>query len=104
MRRMNRHELLDAVKLRLSCEVLARFPISQIRAHARANLIRWRSQGSWSATYDEWLTIIESADDSLLITRMSSLDEDSVRLRQSIPYVGMLDQSTVQKIKDEILK
>jgi len=97
----NRHKQLDAIKHRLSCEVLAQFPMSQIRAHARANLIRWRSQGNWSATYGEWLTIIDSEDDSLLITRMSARDEESVRLRQSMPYVGMLDQSIVHKIKNE---
>jgi hypothetical protein len=99
----NRHDLLDAIKHRLSCEVLERFPISKIREHSRANLERWKAHGNWGPTYDEWLGIIEANDDYILVYRMVGLDEESNRLRQSMPYVGMLDQSIVRQIHEEYL-
>jgi hypothetical protein len=104
MDRKNKHNRLDAMKLRLSCEVLAQFSLAAIRAHARANLLRWKNQGSWGPAYDEWLRIIESTEDSLLISCMVGLDENSNRLRQSIPYVGMLNQEVVMSIKAEFMR
>jgi hypothetical protein len=103
-RKSNRHDLLDTIKHHLSCEVLARFPLSTIRDHSRANLERWQAQGNWGPTYDEWRKIIESNDDLALICRMVGLDEDSNRLRQSMPYVGLLNQSIVRKIRKGCLR
>jgi len=99
MEQENKHHYLDAIKLRLSREVVARFSLPSIRAHAKANLLRWKTQGSWGPTYDEWLRIIDSADDSSLTSYMIGLDENSNRLRQSMPYVGMLGQGVVRSIK-----
>ena len=69
------------------CEVLARFSIAVIREQARDNLLRSRANGAWSQVYDEWLAIVESNDDQRLIACMVDLDQESDRLRQSMPYV-----------------
>lgn len=100
----NPHDRLDALKHQLSCEVLSRFPLSVIRDHARANLMRWKDQGSWGPTYEEWLAILDSNDDQVLKKCMESLDENSNRMRQSIPYVGMLPQEVVLSIYAEFLR
>jgi len=104
MEQKNKHNCLDAMKLRLSSEVLARFSLVAIRTHATANLLRWKNQGTWGAAYDEWFKIIESADDSVLISYMIGLDENSNRLRQSAPYVGMLDQNIIMKVKADFTR
>ncbi|KFC61901.1 hypothetical protein [Massilia sp. LC238] len=101
MSETNPHHRLDAIKYRLSSEVLSRFPLSVIREHARANLLRWKAQDSWGPTYEEWLAILDSNDDKLLRECMESLDANSNRLRQSIPYVGMLPQDVVLSIYAE---
>jgi hypothetical protein len=41
MSESNLHNRLYALKHRLSCEVLAKFPLSVICEHARTNLLRW---------------------------------------------------------------
>lgn len=96
------HDALDTMKHRISCEVLARFSVPLIRQQARDNLDRWRKQGAWSKVYDEWLAIIDSNDDQRLISRMVGMDQESNRLRQSMPYVGLLDQALVRQIHEEI--
>ena len=100
----NQHDALDNMKHRISCEVLARFSIAVIRQQARDNLARWRANGAWSKTYDEWQAIIESNDDHALVARMVGLDQDSNRLRQSMPYVGLLDQTRVRQLHEEIAR
>jgi hypothetical protein len=89
---------LDNMKHRISCEVLSRFPVNTIRERSKENLQRWRSQGTWSKSYDEWLGVLESPDDLDLISIMVGTSERSKRLRQSMPYVGMLDQTLVMQI------
>lgn len=101
MDQINKHNCLDEIKRRLSSEVLARFSLAAIRAHAKENLLRWKKKGTWGAAYEEWFMIIEFAEDSVLTSYMIGLDENSNRLRQSIPYVGMLDQDVVRSIKAE---
>ena len=101
MEQKNKHHYLDSIKLHLSREVVARFSLPSIRAHAKANLLRWKTQGSWGPTYDEWLRIIDSADDSLLTSYMIGLDENSNRLRQSMPYVNFSIFSSVSKSSTE---
>ena len=102
MQGVNQHDVLDSLKHRISCEVLARFSIAVIRQQARDNLARWRTNGAWSHAYDEWQAIIESNDDQCLIARMVGLDQESNRLRQSMPYVGLLDQARVRQLPEEI--
>lgn len=98
----NRQTVLDCVKHRISCEVLSRYSISEIRKKSAENLERWQSLGTWSPAYDEWLRIIKTCNDIELISCMIGSNEHSNQLRQSMPYVGMLDKETVRKINEEI--
>lgn len=89
---------LNQVKHRISCEVLSRFPLPEIRIKAFDNLARWKSQGTWGQAYDDWLDILENGDDLMLTAAMIGSSERSEELRQSMPYVGMLDQALVAQI------
>ena len=94
--------MLDQIKFRISCEILARFSVDQIRKKSFENLTRWKENGSWSLAYDDWMAILEKKDDRKLIASMIGFDERSNQLRQSMPYVGLLDKSTVRKINEEV--
>lgn len=98
----NRQTVLDAVKHRISCEILSRFSLDDIRKKSIENLDRWRSMGTWGGAYDDWLQVINAGDDTKLIDCMIGSSERSNQLRQSIPYVGMLDKALVRKINEEI--
>lgn len=98
----NQQDVLDQIKHRISCEVLARFSTQQIREKALSNLQRWKENGTWGLAYEEWLAVLENPDDKELIACMVGLSERSNRLRQSMPYVGLLDKSIVRKLNEEI--
>jgi hypothetical protein len=88
---------LESAKL-----ILEQFPMSLIRAHSVANLHRWKAQGSWNSASDEWMTLLTSGSDADIIEVMTGEDENSIRLRSSSPYPGMLDQAVVHQLKKEI--
>ena len=94
-------EQLDDLKLSLSLAVVRRRTAREIRAKIVANLHRWRRQGSWVSAYDEWSRIARSDDDGELYAAMLGRDENAVRLRQSMPYVGLLSQQEVKKLYEE---
>lgn len=92
---------LHQMKWRMACEVISRFSVANIRTHSLGNLARWRAQGTWSLAYDEWLHILNTADDQQLHAVIVGTDEKSRQLRQSMPYVGMLDQNSVRRLHAE---
>jgi hypothetical protein len=51
--------------------------------------------------FDEWREIINSNDDGPLYAAMLGRDEESTRLRQSMPYVGLLPQTELRKLYEE---
>lgn len=95
------HEQLDNLKLALSLAVVRGNTAREIRAKIAANLHRWRQQGSWVSAYDEWSRIARGEDDGELFAAMLGRDENAVRLRQSMPYVGLLSQQEVKKLYEE---
>lgn len=95
------HRSLDEHKRALALEVVRRFDGSQIRAQILANLHRWRSKGTWVTAYEEWKRIAESGDDGALFAAMLGRDEEADRLRQSMPFVGLLPREVVQKLNEE---
>jgi prevent-host-death family protein len=97
----NAQDRLDRVKHQLSCEVLSRFPVVEIKRRSLENLARWRSQGVWNLAYEQWTQILENPDDHALISYMVGMDERSNQLRQSMPYVGLVDQVTVRRIREK---
>jgi antitoxin component of MazEF toxin-antitoxin module len=95
------HRELDDLRLELSLAVVRRHTARVIRAKILANLHRWKQQDSWVSAYDEWGHIARSDDDGTLFAAMLGRDENAVRLRQSMPYVGLLSQREVRKLYEE---
>ena len=95
------HQELDQLRRALSLAVVRRCTPREIRAQILANLHRWEGQGMWVSAYDEWRRIAQSDDDGALFAAMLGRDEDAVRLRQSMPYVGLLPQAEVTKLYEE---
>ena len=95
------HAVLDELKRKLASEVASRFAPNLIRAQGLANLSRWKKSGVWGKTYAEWQEILESASDGELFAAMLGRDENSDRLRQSPPYVGLLPREVVRRLNEE---
>jgi len=95
------HALLDELKRSLSLAVIRRCTPQEIRAQSLANLYRWKAQGTWVSAYEEWTEILQNGDDGELFAAMLGRDDNSVRLRQSMPYVGLLSEAEVKKLHEE---
>jgi antitoxin component of MazEF toxin-antitoxin module len=95
------HEALDELKRRLAAAVAARCTANEIRAHSLANLHRWSANDVWVSAYDEWKRILESEDNGRLYAAMLGRDEESTRLRQSAPYVGLLPREDLKRLNEE---
>ena len=55
----------------------------------------------WVTAYDEWRQLALDGDDGPLLAAMLGRHEDAVRLRQSLPFVGLLDQEEVRRLHEE---
>ena len=95
------HRELDDLRLSVSMAVVRKHTAREIRAKILANLHRWKLQDSWVSAYDEWNHIARTEDDGALFAAMLGRDENAVRLRQSMPYVGLLPQQEVKKLYEE---
>ena len=95
------HDALDELKRKLAAAVASQCTANHIRAHCLANLHRWKSNGVWVSAYGEWKAILESGDDGELFAAMLGRDENSTRLRQSAPYVGLLPRKQLKKLNEE---
>jgi antitoxin component of MazEF toxin-antitoxin module len=95
------HAALDELKRSIALAVVARFTPPAIRAQILANLHRWREGGSWVSAYDDWLRIARETDDGALYAAMLGPDEEAARLRQSMPFVGLLAREDVRRLYDE---
>ena len=98
----NAHARLDLLKLRFAETVLREFNILRVRQKSLANLVRWKKQGTWCSAYDEWTDLMTSGSDADVINAMTSPDENANRLRQSPPFVGLLDQATVDGLPKKL--
>jgi len=92
---------LDALKRSIALAVVRDFTPAQIRAQVLANLHRWKKQGVWVSAYDEWRDIARRGDDGELFAAMLGHDDTATRLRESIPFVGLLPQSEVRRLHEE---
>jgi antitoxin component of MazEF toxin-antitoxin module len=95
------HQALDELKRSIARAVVGGFTPREIRAQMLANLHRWKKQGPWGPAYDEWQKIAQSEDDGALFSVMLGRDENAARLRQSMPFVGLLSQNEVRKLHEE---
>jgi antitoxin component of MazEF toxin-antitoxin module len=94
-------DALDKLKLSIAFEVVRGFSAAQIRAQILANLHRWKSNGSWVSAYGEWQAIARSGSDGALFAAMLGRDETAERLRQSMPFVGLLPKEEVRRLNEE---
>jgi hypothetical protein len=92
---------LDGLKRSIALAVARDFTPAQIRAQILANLYRWQQQGAWVSAYDEWRGIARRGDDGELFAAMLGRDDTSTRLRESMPFVGLLPQSEVRRLHEE---
>src|SRR5258708_18054994 len=95
------HQALDELKRSFAVAVVRNCTPMQIRAQMLANLHRWKNQGTWGPAYDRWLDIAQTEDDGALFAVMLGRDENAVRLRQSMPFVGLLSREEVRKLNEE---
>jgi antitoxin component of MazEF toxin-antitoxin module len=95
------HQELDEHKRRIAFAIVRSFTPREIRAQMLGNLHRWKKQGAWVSAYDEWQAIAQSEDDGALFSAMLGRDENAVRLRQSMPGVGLLPREEVRKLNEE---
>jgi hypothetical protein len=95
------HLRLDELKRSLSLAVIRRCTPQEIRAKSLANLYRWKAQGTWVSAYDEWTAILQRGSDGELFAAMLGRDDKPNRLRQSMPYVGLLSPEEVKKLYEE---
>jgi antitoxin component of MazEF toxin-antitoxin module len=92
---------LDELKRSIALAVVRQFTPQEIRAQILANLQRWKGQDMWISAYDEWRDLVKRNDDGALFSAMLGRDEKAVRLRQSMPFVGLLSQDEVRKLHEE---
>ncbi len=95
------HDALDELKRRIALAVVRDFSASQIRAQIQANLHRWKSQGTWVSAFDEWLALAKDPNDGALFAAMIGRDDTAVRLRQSMPFTGLLTPDEVRRLYEE---
>ncbi len=95
------HAALDILKRAIALAVVERHPADTIRSHSRANLRRWKRGGVWGEAYRRWQEILDSGDDGRLYAAMLGENDESNRLRQSMPFVGMLPQDVLEKLREE---
>jgi hypothetical protein len=90
----NPHLLLDDLKRWLSQATLDSVDLTTIRTQSLSNLQRWKARGTWGPTYDEWLDLMMHATDDCIIQIMTGEGDEANRLRQSPPYIGLVDEET----------
>ena len=97
--RPNLQTLLDEKKLASAARVLESCTIDQIRRKSLGNIERWNGNGTWVSALDEWRWLMECGSDQEIIAVMTGTDERCNRLRQSPPYVGLVEPIDMKAIK-----
>jgi hypothetical protein len=96
------HQALDELKRSIALAVVRQFTSNEIRAQILINLHRWRQQGAWVSACTEWQDIAERGDDRELFAAMLGRDDNATRLRQSMPFVGLLSQEELRHLREAV--
>lgn len=78
--------------------VLEAADLATIRSVSLSNLERWKANGTWGLVYEQWWKIMTEAPDHELVHIMTGQGDEPNRLRQSSPYVGIIDEETRLKV------
>ena len=95
----NQQTLLDAKKLASAVRVVQNCTVDQIRRKSLANIKRWNGKGTWVSAHDEWRLLMEQGSNQEVLAVMTGTDERSNRLRQSAPYVGLVEPVSINTVK-----
>jgi hypothetical protein len=98
--RYSDHRILDARSLAMHCKIAQKISLdSKLLEIAKRNLARWtkKSTGQKPAYLQEWRDILDRPwlEIAEIIT---SMNEESTRLRSSSPFAGVLDDQERQRI------
>lgn len=99
---MNKQRIIEKRILALAKVISKRLKENPelVIAKARSNIKRW-SANQHEKYHDEWLTILNgSLDDILKI--LNGEDQNSIRLRSSSPFTGIISQKQRWKIIKDI--
>jgi hypothetical protein len=94
-------DVLDKIKRDIAVEVIKRHAPEAIRRQSLENLERWKRQGVWGKPYEEWEKLLREGNDNDLLEAMLGVDERSNRMRQSMPYAGMLPRQVVERLNKQ---
>ncbi|CAN7656557.1 hypothetical protein [Massilia sp. LjRoot122] len=101
--RPNPQTLLDAKKLASAVRVVQCCTVDEIRRKSLENIERWNSKGTWVSAHDEWRALMEHGTDEEIIAVMTGTDEGCNRLRQSPPYVGLVEAVELRTVTRRLM-
>ena len=101
--RPNPQTLLDAKKLASAVRVVQCCTVDEIRRKSLENIERWNSKGTWVSAHDEWRALMEHGTDEEIIAVMTGTDERCNRLRQSPPYVGLVEPVELRTVTRRLM-
>lgn len=90
-KQLHQQELVRLRALLISRYIARTATVTQIRQKCLSNIVRWRSQGSDSILWDEWVKLMIGGKDELVIDAMTNDDVKLWREMHRAPaYFGML--------------
>jgi len=97
----NAQTRLDLLKLLVARALVENHSMDEIRTKSLENLSRWKSNNVWNSGYRDWENLLLNAsDEEIREILYSDVEEPSNRLRQSPPYVGILDEKTIRELRN----
>ena len=95
------HQALDELKRSIALAVVRQFTPSQYTRRISGQPSSLASAGRVGPAYEEWQAIAKRGEDGELFAAMLGRDDDATRLRQSMPFVGLLSQEEVRELHEE---
>lgn len=90
---------MEEFRVAVAQTILERFSLQEVRQKSIENLERWKSKGTWSIYYEEWMTLMSDGTDEDVIHAMTSPDDRASRLRGASPYPGLLDEDAIKNLR-----
>jgi len=88
----HQQELVRRRGLLMARYIIATIEVSSIRKNCLENIVRWRSQGSNSLLWDDWVRLLIGGTDQKVIYAMTDdTDEWCRNLRRAGPYAGLIN-------------
>jgi hypothetical protein len=89
---LHQQELVRRRGLLMTQYIAATIDVSVIRKTCLENIVCWRSQGTNSILWDEWVKILIGGTDPKLIDALTDdIEENNRNLRRAGPYAGLIN-------------